>query len=140
MPPSFAGRSPPRERRFSVVKNTLTRIAAREAGLEATLSLLEGPTAIAFFQGEAVAGAKSVLDLTKRFPAFVVKGALIDGEVLGEEQARSLALPRDPKEVSLGKVAGMLQAPVARLSYLLQAPLQRIAFALAERGRQTQSA
>ena len=124
---------------FSVVKNTLTRIAAREAGLEATLSLLEGPTAIAFFQGEGVAGAKSVLDLTKRFPAFVVKGALIDGEVLGEEQARSLAL-LETREVSLGKVAGMLQAPVARLSYLLQAPLQRIAFALAARGRQTQAA
>ena len=124
---------------FSVVKNTLTRIAAREAGLDATLPLLEGPTAIAFFQGEAVVGAKSVLDLTKRYPAFVVKGALIEGAVLGEDEAKALA-SLETREVSLGKVAGMLQAPVARLSYLLQAPLQRIAFALAERGRQTQAA
>jgi large subunit ribosomal protein L10 len=124
---------------FSVVKNTLTRIAAREAGLEATLALLEGPTAIAFIQGEVITGAKSVLDLAKRFPAFVVKGALIDGNVLGEEDARALAL-LDSREISLGKVAGMLQAPVARISYLLQAPLQRIAFALAERGRQSDAA
>jgi large subunit ribosomal protein L10 len=124
---------------FSVVKNTLTRIAAKEAGLEDTLTLLEGPTAIAFIDGEAIAGAKAVLDLTKRFPALVVKGALIDGRVLGEEDARALAL-LESKEISLGNVAGILQAPVARISYLLQAPLQRTAFALAERGRQTEAA
>jgi large subunit ribosomal protein L10 len=120
---------------FLVVKNTLTRLAAREAGLEGALVLLEGPTAIAFMRADAVAGAKAVLDLTKRFPALVVKGALIEGRVLGEEAARSLA-SLEAKEVSLGRVAGMLQAPLARMTYLLRAPLQRIAYALAERGRQ----
>ncbi len=120
---------------FAVVKNTLTRIAVREAGLEQAVSLLEGPTAIAFFSDDAVAGAKSVLDLTRRFPALVVKGALIDGTILGEDGARALA-SLETKETSVGKVAGILQAPVARIAYLLQAPLQRLAYALAERGRQ----
>jgi large subunit ribosomal protein L10 len=120
---------------FAVVKNTLTRIAAREAGLEEALGLLEGPTAIAFMGGDAVKGAKAVLEMGRRFPTLVVKGALIEGRVLGDEDARALATI-DAKEVSLGKVAGMLQAPVARTMYLLRAPLQRIAYALAERGRQ----
>jgi large subunit ribosomal protein L10 len=120
---------------FNVVKNTLTRLAAKEAGLEGALVLLEGPTAIAFIADDAVAGAKAVLDLAKRFPALMVKGALIDGRVLGEEDARSLG-SLEAREVSLGKVAGMLQAPLARMAFLLRAPVQRIAFALAERGRQ----
>jgi large subunit ribosomal protein L10 len=124
---------------FAVVKNTLTRLAVREAGLEEALVLLEGPTAIAFIADDAVEGAKAVLDLAKRFPALVVKGALIDGRVLGEEDARSLAT-LDSREVSLGKVAGLLQAPLARMCYLLRAPMQRIAFALAERGRQAAGA
>jgi large subunit ribosomal protein L10 len=120
---------------FVVVKNTLTRIAAREAGVEGVVGLLDGPTAIAFMAGDPVAGAKSLLDMARRFPSLGVKGALIEGEVLAEEQARSLAT-LDTKDVSVGKVAGMLQAPLARMIYLLQAPLQRIAFALGERGRQ----
>jgi large subunit ribosomal protein L10 len=120
---------------FAVVKNTLTRIAAREAGLDEVLGLLEGPTAVAFMGGDSVKGAKAVLDMGRRFPTLVVKGALIEGRVLVEEDARALAT-LDAKEVSLGKVAGMLQAPVARTMYLLRAPLQRIAYALAERGRQ----
>jgi large subunit ribosomal protein L10 len=120
---------------FAVTKNTLTRLAVREAGMQDAEALLEGPTAIAFLTGDAVIGAKVVLDLTKRFPALVVKGAFIDGRVLGAEDARSLAT-LETREVSLAKVAGILQAPLARIAYLLQAPLQRIAFALAERARQ----
>lgn len=121
--------------RFSVVKNTLTKIAAGEAGVQGADALLEGPTAVAFIDGDPVAGAKAMLDLTRRFPALVVKGALIEGRVLREDDARALAT-LDTKETSVGKVAGMLQAPIARTVYLLQAPLQRIAYALAERGRQ----
>ncbi len=123
------------EASLHVVKNTLSRIAIREAGLEAAADLMEGPTAIAFLSGDPVAGAKSVLELSRRFPALAVKGALIEGRVLGEEQARGLAT-LEPKEVSLAKLAGMLEAPLARLAFLLRAPLQRLAFALAERGRQ----
>jgi large subunit ribosomal protein L10 len=120
---------------FAVVKNTLTRLAVRDAGLEEALPLLDGPTAVAFIGGDAVGGAKAVLDLTKRFPALVVKGALIDGKVLGEEDAKALA-NLDTREVSLAKVAGLLQAPLGRIAYVLRAPVQRMAYALAERGRQ----
>jgi large subunit ribosomal protein L10 len=118
-----------------VAKNTLTKLAVKEAGLEDAVGLLEGPTAIAFIKGDALAGAKAILDATKRFPALVVKGAVVEGRVLLEDDARALAT-LETKDVSVGKVAGMLQAPIARIIYLLQAPLQRMAYALAERGRQ----
>jgi large subunit ribosomal protein L10 len=124
---------------LAVVKNTLTRIAAKDADLQSVLPLLEGPTAVAFVKGDPVTGAKALLELTRRFPALDVKGAVIEGRVFGAEDAKSLA-NIEAKEVSLGKMAGLLQAPLARTSYLLQAPLQRIAFALAERGRQTEAA
>jgi large subunit ribosomal protein L10 len=120
---------------FAVVKNTLTKIAAKDAGLEEVLALLEGPTAIAFISGDAIAGAKALLEAAKRFPTLEVKGAIIDRRVLGAEDARALATI-DTREISLAKVAGMLQAPPARMAYLLQAPPQRLAYALAERGRQ----
>jgi len=121
--------------RLVVAKNTLARLAVKDAGLDELLPLLEGPTAIAFLRGDAVGGAKALLELSRRFPALAVKGALVDGLVMGEEQARSLAT-LESKEVSFAKLAGMLQAPLARMIFLLQAPLQRIAYALAERGRQ----
>jgi large subunit ribosomal protein L10 len=120
---------------FAVVKNTLTKIAAREAGLEDILELLVGPSAVAFIAGDPIRGAKAVLEATRRFPTLVVKGAVIEGRVYGEDQARALATI-EATEVSLAKVAGLLQAPIAKTAYLLQAPLQRIAYALAERGRQ----
>jgi large subunit ribosomal protein L10 len=125
--------------RLTVAKNTLTRLAAKEAGLESAVGLLEGPTAIAFIEGDPVAGAKALLDAAKRFPAVVVKGAVVEGRMLGPKEAQSLAT-LDTKEVSLAKVAGLLQAPLSRIAYLLQAPLSRIAFALAERGRQPEPA
>jgi large subunit ribosomal protein L10 len=121
--------------RFVVAKNTLARLAAKGAGLDELLPMFEGPTAIAFMRGDAVAGVKVVLDMSKRFPALQVKGALVDGLIMGEEQARALAT-LESREVSLGKIAGMLQAPLARMIFLLQAPLQRIAYALAEHARQ----
>ena len=120
-----------------VAKNTLTRLAVKDAGLEEAVSLLEGPTAIAFMRGDAVAGAKALLDAARRFPTLVLKGAVLEGRVFGADDARALAT-LDAKEVSLAKVAGSLQAPLGRISYLLRAPLQRVAYALAERGRQGQ--
>ncbi|MBA3552740.1 MAG: 50S ribosomal protein L10 [Actinobacteria bacterium] len=124
---------------FVVVKNTLTRLAARDAGLDGVVPMLEGPTAIAFMGGDPLGGAKALLEMAKRFPALGVKGALVEGQILAEEGARSLAT-LDAKDVSLGKVAGILQAPLSRITYVLRAPLQRIAFALAERGRRAEAA
>jgi large subunit ribosomal protein L10 len=124
---------------LTVSKNTLTRIAAKAAGMESVVELLEGPTAIAFIQGDPVAGAKALMDAAKRFPAVVVKGALVEGRPLGAEEAKGLAA-LDTKDVSLAKVAGLLQAPLGRIAFLLQAPMSRIAYALAERGRQAEPA
>jgi len=119
---------------FVVAKNTLARLAAKKAGFDDLLPMLEGPTAVAFLRGDAVASAKALLDLTKRYPAVEVKGALVDGLVMDGEQARSLAT-LDAKEVSFGKIAGMLQSPLSRMVYLLQAPLARIAYAVGEHAR-----
>jgi large subunit ribosomal protein L10 len=122
---------------FAVVKNTLTKLAVREAGLdEAAAGMFEGPMAVAFLQGDAIRGAKALLDLARRFPALVIKAALVDGRVLGEDDARALATI-EAKEVSLAKVAGLLTAPLCRIAYLLQAPMWRIAFVLDERARQS---
>ena len=119
---------------FVVAKNTLARLAAKKAGFDGLLPMLEGPTALAFLRGDAVAGAKALLDLTKKYPAVEVKGALVDGLVMDGEQARGLAT-LDTKEVSFGRIAGMLQAPLSRMVYLLQAPLSRIAYAVGEHAR-----
>ena len=118
---------------LAVVKNTLTRLAVKSAGLDEAVELLEGPTAVAFMKGDALQVAKALLDMSRRYPALAVKGALIDGHVLGAEDARSLATV-ERREVSMARVAGLLQAPVARVIYLLQAPLKRIAYALSVKG------
>jgi large subunit ribosomal protein L10 len=89
-----------------VTKNTLTRIAVKDAGLdEQILELLEGPTAIAFIAGDPISGAKALVDSSRRFPALVVKGAVVEGRVLLQDQAQALAT-LDTKDVSFAKVAG----------------------------------
>jgi large subunit ribosomal protein L10 len=120
---------------LTVAKNTLTSIAAREAGLEGVVELLVGPTAIAFIVGDPIAGARALMESARRYPALVVKGAVVEGRVLGADDAQALAT-MDAREVSVAKVAGLLQSPISRIAYLLRAPLQRMAYALAERGRQ----
>lgn len=125
---------------FEVTKNTLTQIAAKDAGLDDEVAgLLQGPTAVAFMRGDAIAGAKALLEAARRFPAMNVKGSLVEGRLYGEEDTKALAT-LDTKEVSVAKLAGLLQSPLSRMAYLLQAPLQRIAYALAERGRQDEAA
>jgi large subunit ribosomal protein L10 len=124
---------------FVVAKNTLTRLAAKEAGLEGVDPLLEGPTGIVFADGDPIAGAKAFMEVARRFPALQLKGAYLEGHVFDEEQAKGLA-SIEAREVSFAKVAGLLQAPLARIAFVLQAPLQRIAYVLAERGRQAPEA
>ena len=123
-----------RDATFIVSKNTLTKLAAKEAAIDNVDDLLAGPTGIVFSHGDPIAAAKALMEAAKRFPAIVVKGAWIEGRVLDEQNARALATI-EPKEASIAKVAGLLQSPASRIAYLLQAPMQRIAYALAERGR-----
>lgn len=115
---------------FRVVKNTLARIAARQAGLEDLVPLLEGSTAIAFVTDDPVAAAKGLDEVSKKYPALVLKGGLLEGRVLGAERAASLAATK-PREVLLAGLAGAIKSPVATMLGLALAPVRSLAYALA---------
>jgi len=104
---------------FSVVKNTLMLRAANDAAIEDLETLLEGPTAVAFVSGDAVAAAKKVVDATKAFPALVLKGAYMDGRVLSAGDAKALA-DLDSREVMLSKIAGLLKGEMSRAASMFQ--------------------
>jgi len=106
--------------RFSVVKNTLMQRAAGEAGIEQLETLLDGPTAVAFVQGDVVAAAKKVVDAAKRFPALVLKGAYMEGKVLGASEAQALAT-LESREVMLSRIAGLMKAEMSRAASMLEA-------------------
>ena len=114
---------------FKVVKNTLARIAAKDIGLEDLLPLLEGSTAIAFVKGDPVTAAKGLDEISRKYPALVLKGGLLTGRVLSAERAAALAHVA-PREVLLAQIAGALQAPLAKLAALLQAPVRSLGYAL----------
>lgn len=113
--------------RFSVVKNTLTRRAAQEAGADALLALLEGPSAIAFVEadGDAVAVAKALADSARDTRILEIRGGVMSGKVISGADVESLAkLP--PLEVLRGQVIGAIIAPLQNLVGLVNAPLQNL--------------
>jgi large subunit ribosomal protein L10 len=114
---------------FKVVKNTLAKIAARDIGLEDLLPLLEGSTAIAFVKGDPVTAAKGLDEISRKYPALVLKGGVLTGRVLSAERAAALANVA-PREVLLAQIAGAFQAPLAKLAALLQAPVRSLGYAL----------
>ena len=98
---------------FSVTKNTLTKIAAREAGLGDTIeSLLAGPSAIAFVNGDVAQAAKGLLDFAKANPLLVIKGGVLDGKAITPQEVSKLA-DLEPREVLLAKLAGAMKASMA---------------------------
>jgi large subunit ribosomal protein L10 len=99
--------------RFAVIKNTLMRRAAEQAGVEAIVSLLEGPSAVAFVSGDPVAAAKSVVDASKKYPTLVVKGGFMDGRLLSADEARALA-SLESREAMLTRIAGLMKAEMSR--------------------------
>jgi large subunit ribosomal protein L10 len=105
--------------RFSVVKNTLMRKAASEAEVAELEALLEGPTAVAFVDGDPVAAAKKVVDAQKRFPTLVLKGAWMEGKLLSADEAKSLA-DLESREVMLSKIAGLLKGEMSRAASMFQ--------------------
>ena len=111
---------------YSVVKNTLTKIAAQDAGLSGVDALLEGPTAVAFIGGEPVEAAKALRDFARAHPALVVKGGVMDGRALSADEVRTLA-DLESREVLLAKMAGALLASLSNAVYLLNAPLAQAA-------------
>jgi large subunit ribosomal protein L10 len=110
--------------RFSVVKNTLTRRAAAEAGLETLTALLDGPTAIAFVgDGDMVAVAKTLNETARRTKVLEIKGGILQGAPLEAEQVVELAaLP--PAEMLKGQVLGAIVGPLNSIVGLFAAPLQ----------------
>ncbi len=98
---------------FTVVKNTLTKIAVREAGLGDQLNpLLSGPSAIAFVEGDVAQAAKGLLDFAKANPLLVIKGGVLDGKTLTAAEVSKLA-DLEPREVLLAKLAGAMKASMA---------------------------
>ena len=113
-------RSLGQDTRFSVIKNTLMRRAAGEAGVSELERLLEGPTAVAFVAGDPVAAAKRLVEAAKRFPALGLKGAFVEGRVLGADDARGLA-ELESRDVMLSRLAGALKAEMSRAAGMFQA-------------------
>jgi large subunit ribosomal protein L10 len=111
---------------YSVSKNTLTTIAAREAGIDAIEKHLAGPTAIAFIDGDPVVVAKGLRDFARTNPQLVIKGGVLDGKFMTSDEVRKLA-DLESREVLLGKVAGALQGVLQQAVSLVSAPLSQAA-------------
>ena len=112
---------------FAVVKNTLTKIAVNEAGLDEQLSsLLVGPSAIAFVDGDVVEAAKGLRDFAKANPLLVIKGGVLDGKAMTPSEITKLA-DLEPREVLLAKLAGAMKANLSKAAYLFAAPLTKAA-------------
>ena len=111
---------------YAVVKNTLAKIAATEVGIDGFDDLLNGPTAIAFINGDVVEAAKGLRDFAKANPALVIKGGVLDGKSLDAAEIAKLA-DLESREVLLGKLAGGMLATLSQAVYLLNAPLAQVA-------------
>jgi large subunit ribosomal protein L10 len=111
---------------YAVSKNTLTTIAAREAGLESIEAQLVGPTAIAFINGDPVVVAKGLRDFARTNPELVIKGGVLDGKFLSSDDVKKLA-DLESREVLLAKVAGALQGVLQQAVSLVSAPLSQAA-------------
>ena len=111
---------------YAVVKNTLTQIAAKDAGVDGLDDLLLGPTAIAFINGDVVEAAKGLRDFAKANPALVIKGGYFEGKPLQAAEIAKLA-DLESREVLLGKLAGAMLASLSQAVYLLNAPLAQAA-------------
>ena len=114
---------------YSVAKNTLTIIAARQAGIEGLEDQLNGPTAIAFISGDVASVAKGIRNFAKENPALVIKGGYMDGKVLDADTVKKLA-DLESREVLLSKMAGAMNANLAKAVYLFAAPLSQAARAM----------
>jgi large subunit ribosomal protein L10 len=123
---------------YAVVKNTLTKIAAREAGVETLEPLLQGPSAVAFVTGDPVLVAKGLRDFAKVHPLLVVKGGVLDGRPLSADEVRKLA-DLESREVLLARLAGGLNAPAQKLASALAAPLSQLARLLGALEAKTQA-
>jgi large subunit ribosomal protein L10 len=123
--------------RFTVVKNTLTRRAAEEAGADALLALLDGPTAIAFLDadGDPVAVAKALNTAARETRVLEIRGGILDGQQIGEAEVKSLAtLP--PADVLRAQLVSAVSGPLMTVVGLFTAPLRDLVNVLDARIKQ----
>ena len=99
--------------KYSVVKNTLTKIAAKEAGVDLDPSLLAGPSAVAFIKGDPIDAAKALRDFAKDNPLLIIKGGIFDGKAVTTAEIMQLA-NLESREVLLAKIAGAMKASMAK--------------------------
>jgi len=111
---------------YAVAKNTLTKIAAKDAGVEIDTDLLTGPTAIAFIKGDAVEAAKGLRDFAKANTPLIIKGGFLDGKILTADEINKLA-DLESREVLLAKLAGGMKASLTNAASLFNAPLSQAA-------------
>ncbi|MBA2274061.1 MAG: 50S ribosomal protein L10 [Actinobacteria bacterium] len=100
---------------LKVLKNTLARIAARDAGLEEFASMIGGPTAMAFVRGDVIGAAKALDEAARKYPVLAVRGGILDGKVLNEAQVAQLATI-ESREVLMARIAGLFNAPAQRMA------------------------
>jgi large subunit ribosomal protein L10 len=109
---------------YTVTKNTLTKLAAKEAGVTAFDGKFAGPSAVAFITGDPVEAAKGIRDFAKANPALVIKGGVLDGNAMTADEIRQLA-DLESREVLLAKLAGAMKASLNNAAYLFAAPLAK---------------
>ena len=99
--------------KYAVVKNTLTKIAAKNAGVEISDDLLTGPSALAFIKGDPIDAAKSLKNFQKENPFLVIKGGIFEGKPVTTAEIMQLA-DLESREVLLSKLAGAMKGTMAR--------------------------
>ncbi len=99
--------------KYSVVKNTLTKIAAKEAGVDLDPALLAGPSAVAFIKGDPIDAAKALRDFAKENPLLIIKGGIFDGKAVTTAEIMELA-NLESREVLLAKIAGAMKASMSK--------------------------
>lgn len=109
---------------YAVAKNTLTALAAKEAGIEGLDEHLVGPTAIAFIDGDIATVAKGLRDYAKANPLLVIKGGILDGQVLDATAVKKLA-DLESREVLLAKLAGAMLGSLSQAASMFAAPLSQ---------------
>ncbi|MEV4112364.1 50S ribosomal protein L10 [Nonomuraea sp. NPDC049695] len=125
--------------KFAVAKNTLTKIAANEAGVTGLDDLLLGPTAVAFVKGDVVEAAKGLRDFAKANPLLVIKGGVLEGKTLDATEITKLA-DLESREVLLAKLAGALKAKQSAAAAMFAAlPTQMAQLADALRAKREES-
>ena len=123
--------------RFTVVKNTLTKLAAEQAGTKDVLELIDGPTAIAFLDadGDPVAAAKVLNETARAHDMLVIRGGIVEGSVVGDADIKRLAtLP--PTEVLQAQFVGAVVGPLTMVVGLFTAPLRDLVGVVDARIRQ----